>query len=72
MESGQDKASQTLLSKREQEVLELLAQGYSYKMIAGEMAISNSTVPSFIKRIYAKLRVHSAAGAVGKAYLGKG
>jgi DNA-binding NarL/FixJ family response regulator len=60
-----------LLTSREWEVLSLLAEGHSYKMIAEALGISNSTVPCFIKRIYAKLQVHSAAGAIAKVFLGK-
>ena len=53
-----------VLSKRENEVLELLAQGYLYKEIAASMGISPPTVNSFIRRIYEKLHVHSRAQAV--------
>lgn len=52
------------LSKRESEVLSLLAQGYLYKEIAGTMGISLPTVNSFIRRIYEKLHVNSRAQAV--------
>src|SRR5688572_1686008 len=40
------------LSEREKEVLQLLVNGYSYKMIASEMYISIDTVRSHIKKIY--------------------
>jgi DNA-binding NarL/FixJ family response regulator len=52
------------LSKREHEVLALLAQGYLYKEIAGLMDIRLPTVNSFVRRIYEKLHVHSRAQAV--------
>jgi DNA-binding NarL/FixJ family response regulator len=52
------------LSKRENEVLALLAQGYLYKEIADLMSIALPTVNSFIRRIYEKLHVHSRAQAV--------
>ena len=65
-------AGMSQLTRREREVLGLLAEGNSYKMVAVRMGIANSTVPSFIKSIYAKLRVHSAAGAIGKVFLGRG
>lgn len=54
------------LSPREQEVLELLARGYLYKEIAEALKISPLTVPSFVRRIYDKLHVHSRAQAVAK------
>jgi len=54
------------LSPREQEVIELLARGYLYKEIAEALKISPLTVPSFVRRIYDKLHVHSRAQAVAK------
>jgi len=52
------------LSKRENEVLALLAQGYLYKEIADTLKISVQTVNTYIRRIYEKLHVHSRAQAV--------
>ncbi len=54
------------LSPREQEVLQLLVSGHSYKMIAAKCAITLETVRSHIKRIYEKLQVHSATEAAAK------
>jgi len=54
------------LSKRENEVLALLAQGYLYKEIADQISISMPTVSTYIRRIYEKLHVHSRAQAVAK------
>lgn len=54
------------LSPREQEVLELLARGYLYKEIAEALKISLRTVPTYIRRIYEKLQVHSRSQAVAK------
>lgn len=54
------------LSPREQEVLALLARGYLYKEIAEALKISPLTVPSFVRRIYEKLHVHSRSQAVAK------
>lgn len=55
------------LSAREQEVLGLLVEGYSYKMIAADLGISIDTVRSHIKKIYEKLHVRSMTEAVSKA-----
>jgi len=55
------------LSAREQDVLELLVEGYSYKLIADKLFISLDTVRSHIKRIYEKLQVNSKSEAVAKA-----
>jgi DNA-binding NarL/FixJ family response regulator len=62
-----DEQEKTDLSEREREILQLLAQGFSYKMIAAEIKISLDTVRFHIKKIYDKLHVHSATEAVSKA-----
>lgn len=59
------------LTERELHVLQLLVEGYSYKMIAAEMYISLDTVRSHIKRIYEKLHVNSKSEAVAKALRNK-
>ena len=55
------------LSRREQEVLELIARGFSYAEIARIKAISVHTVQTHIKGLYSKLAVHSKAEAVFEA-----
>ncbi|RFZ95621.1 DNA-binding response regulator [Mucilaginibacter conchicola] len=55
------------LSDRENEVLQLLVNGHSYKMIASDLFISIDTVRSHIKKIYEKLHVNSKSEAVAKA-----
>jgi DNA-binding NarL/FixJ family response regulator len=57
-------AASDQLSKRENEVLALLAQGYLYKEIADAISISHQTVNTYVRRIYEKLHVHSRAQAV--------
>jgi DNA-binding NarL/FixJ family response regulator len=59
------------LSEREKQVLQLLVDGYSYKMIASEMNIAIDTVRSHIKKIYEKLHVNSKSEAVAKAFKDK-
>jgi DNA-binding NarL/FixJ family response regulator len=59
------------LSDREKQVLQLLVDGYSYKMIAAEMFIAIDTVRSHIKKIYEKLHVNSKSEAVAKAFKDK-
>jgi len=56
------------LSKREMEVLQLLVEGYSYKLLAVELNISIETVRSHVKKIYEKLHVNSKGQAVAKAH----
>lgn len=58
-----------LLSDREKEILELLAKGHSYKMVAAQLYISIDTVRTYIKRIYEKLHVHSITEAVHKVFI---
>jgi len=59
------------LSDRETQILQFLVNGYSYKMIAGELKVSLDTVRFHIKKIYDKLHVHSATEAVSKAIKNK-
>lgn len=55
------------LSAREREVLEYIAKGFTLVEIAGLMAVSRNTVPTFVRRIYKKLEVSSKAEAVYEA-----
>jgi len=57
------------LTRREQEILALLARGYLYKEIADLLGISLSTVRTHLHTIYEKLHVQSRTEAVVK-YLG--
>ncbi len=59
------------LTLREKDVLQSLAKGNSYKMVADELTLSIDTVRTYIKRIYEKLHVHSVAEAIHKAFLKK-
>ena len=55
------------LTRKESDILMLLVKGYSNKKIAFELMISQHTVASHMKSIYAKLNVHSKTEAVYKA-----
>jgi DNA-binding NarL/FixJ family response regulator len=55
------------LTEREREVLELMKEGLTKKEIAGRLELSFHTVDDYLRNIYAKLHVHSQAGAVAKA-----
>jgi RNA polymerase sigma factor (sigma-70 family) len=61
-------ANLTLLSMRENEVLQWLAHGLLYKEIAEKLNISTSTVRQHIHRIYEKLHVQNRTEAINKAY----
>lgn len=57
-----------LISKREQEVLELLSKGFLYKEIADKLNITLSTVKRHLNHIYSKLQVQNKTEAVNKLY----
>ena len=54
------------LSTRENEVLQLLAQGFLYKEIADTLNVAVPTVNTYIRRIYEKLHVRSRTEAVAR------
>lgn len=55
------------LTPREQEILEALVDGLSYKMIAARHFISTDTVKNHIQGIYRKLHVNSKGEAISLA-----
>ena len=59
------------LTPKEKEVLTLLADGNSYKMVADKLNISFFTVNTHVKKIYEKLHVHSLGEAVAMAIKNK-
>jgi DNA-binding NarL/FixJ family response regulator len=62
------RAQLTTLSTRENEVLQLLAEGLLYKEIADQLTISIATVRQHIHKIYEKLHVQNRTEALNKAY----
>jgi DNA-binding NarL/FixJ family response regulator len=56
-----------VLSHREREILELVADGCTSSAIALQINISSQTVTTHIKNIYRKLQVHTRAQAVSSA-----
>jgi DNA-binding NarL/FixJ family response regulator len=57
-----------MLSRREKEILEWLAQGKIYKEIGKELNISAETVRKHVYHIYEKLHVNNRVEAVNKFY----
>jgi DNA-binding NarL/FixJ family response regulator len=57
------------LSRREQEIIELLSKGYRYKEIADKVFVSIETVRTHIRNIYEKLQVNSRLEALKKTGL---
>jgi two-component system, NarL family, nitrate/nitrite response regulator NarL len=64
--SEHDAPTRLDLTDREQEVLQELVRGLSYKQIADHLGISIETVRTYIRAIYRKLQVHSVAEAVAR------
>lgn len=60
--------SQPTLTDRENDVLTLIAKGFSRQEVADNLGVSQHTVTTHIKHIYRKLSVHSRTEAVFEAY----
>ena len=56
----------SLLTKREREVFDLLAQGLTNKEIAEKLVITTNTVKRHLKAIFEKLHVHTRSAATAK------
>jgi DNA-binding NarL/FixJ family response regulator len=54
------------LSRREQQLIELLQKGYNRKNIALTLELKTETINSYFKNLYRKLNVNSAAQALRK------
>ncbi|HWD93455.1 MAG TPA: response regulator transcription factor [Verrucomicrobiae bacterium] len=57
---------QSLLSEREEAVLDCLAEGLAYKQIGDQLGISINTIRTHLRHIYEKLHVQSRTQAVAK------
>jgi len=64
----QNGAALDVLSKREKEILEMIAKGLLYKEIADALFISTETVRKHVRHIYDKLHVDNRVEAVNKFY----
>jgi DNA-binding NarL/FixJ family response regulator len=62
-----DSGGETRLTRREHEILEMIAKGFSYAETSEICTISAATVHSHLKSIYRKLEVHSKTEAVYEA-----
>jgi DNA-binding NarL/FixJ family response regulator len=56
------------LSPKENNVLALLAEGFSYKMVADKLGVSYTTINTHTKRIYEKLHISSLGEAIAWYY----
>lgn len=64
----EDPQSIRALSKREVQVIALLAEGLSKRKISERLCIKHPTVATHVRNIYHKMGVKNAAGAISKAY----
>ena len=55
------------LTRREREVLELIASGLSNPAIAAKLGLSINTISNYISSIFSKLQVESRAEAIVRA-----
>jgi DNA-binding NarL/FixJ family response regulator len=63
-EPSQDYGRLALLSDREMEVLQLVVEGHTSKVIADRLALSHDTVITYRKRIMNKLEIHDIPNLV--------
>jgi DNA-binding NarL/FixJ family response regulator len=68
-ENGDNGSGAPRLTRREHEVLELLAGGYRQKEVGVQLSISQKTVGTHIQNLIRKFGVHSRAELVAHAYL---
>lgn len=61
-------AGKAQLTKREQEVLELVAIGYSNKEVGEQLYISHLTVKTHLTRVFDKLQVNNRLQAFRAAF----
>lgn len=59
-------SKEAILTSRQEQIVEGLVEGLSYKMIADKYLISVETVRDHIKKIYKKLQVNSKAEVIRK------
>jgi DNA-binding NarL/FixJ family response regulator len=65
--SGEATAAGVELTLREAEVLQLIAEGFANKQIAGELGLSVKTVEKHRQQVMNKLNIHDTAGLVRHA-----
>jgi len=61
----------SMLTDREQDIVNGLVDGLSYKLIADRFSISIDTVRAHIRNIYKKLHVNSKAEVIAKSLRGE-
>ncbi|WP_107951630.1 response regulator transcription factor [Lysinibacillus parviboronicapiens] len=59
-----NRRQEILLSDKEQEILQLVAQGYTNKAIASALGVTQRTVENYLSKLFVRLHVESRAEAV--------
>ncbi|MBQ3758833.1 MAG: response regulator transcription factor [Synergistaceae bacterium] len=59
----------TILTKRQNEVFMLMAQGYTERQIAEKLNVSLASVSKVLHNVYDKLEAHNAINALREALL---
>lgn len=70
-EQGQRRKRLDQLTPRELEILDHIARGLSTKEVATQLALSDRTIGSHLRKIYDKLQVRSRSAAVSRFLLGQ-
>jgi len=65
--AGEGSGPAEALSKREAQVLDLIARGFTYAEIGQQLAVSITTVQTHVRNVYGKLGVHNRTEAVYEA-----
>lgn len=68
LRARQNQSQQSLLTRRELEIVKQTAWGNSARIIAGELFISEATVKTHLKNIYKKLNINSNKDLIKFAY----
>jgi len=63
--------ARSVLTKREEQILQMIAEGTAYKTIASDLGIKPMTVKNHARSIYLKLGAVSQANAVYKYFIEK-
>jgi two-component system response regulator NreC len=63
-EGGEKRSAADLLSSREREILQLIAEGHSIPKVASMLCISKKTVEAHKNHIMEKLNIHDKAGLI--------
>ena len=65
------KKEEEALTPRQQQIVQALVDGDSYKMVADKFMISANTVAGHIRTIYRKLHIHSKSELITKSFKGE-